>query len=73
VQTRRRAGSIHECALIIDERDTVHTWNQIAGVELVGINGGRIRLDFRCGFCDMPHHAESAFKGIRMTFAQTEF
>jgi hypothetical protein len=73
VQTRHRAGSLHERALVIENGDTVYTLNQITGVEFVGINGGRISLDFRCGFCDMLHHAKSAFEGTRMTFAQTEF
>jgi hypothetical protein len=71
LQTRRRAGSIH--ALITGESDTVRTRNQIAGVGFVGKSGGRILLDFHCGFCDMLHHTKSAFEGTRMTFAQTEF
>jgi hypothetical protein len=73
VQTRHRAGSLHERALVIENGDTVYTRNQITGVGFVGINGGRILLDFRCGFFDMPHRAKSAFEGIPMTFAQTEF
>jgi hypothetical protein len=67
VQTRRRAGSLHERALVIENGDTVYTRNQIAGVEFVGKNAARISIDFRCGFCDMLHNAKSAFEGTGMT------